>query len=55
MKSGSGSSVRAFAGRFLIALVVGTLIMGAAVLTAAPPLRPGQAERPRALLPKKAK
>ena len=31
MKSGSGSSVRAFAGRFLIALVVGTLIMGAAV------------------------
>jgi len=31
MKSGSGSSVRTFAGRFLIALVVGTLIMGAAV------------------------
>lgn len=29
--SGSGSSVRAFAGRFLIALLVGTLIMGAAV------------------------
>lgn len=29
--SGSGSSVRAFAGRFVIALVVGSLIMGAAV------------------------